>query len=644
MNAIKKITVLLVALTMAGCIFISFKDAGTETPYALNYREKLLVFQNQQQELFQLIKETDLSSERNKALIRSKIKNARKSLKSIDLWLRYLEPTAYKKINGPLRVEWETEVFEKFEKPYKREGAGLTLAELYLDEEQTKAVELQRLIAESLQATNVYIADSITGELKTADPFFFCNRLFILNLAAIYTSGFECPDTSAVVPELRSMLNDVYAIYLSFNSTFPETPLDENYLSLFNKAIQFVGEQPQNYSQFDHFTFIRQFVNPLFSINQGFIRKYRMRTKSNADYSLTKSSTSIFSKSLYNGQNPKGIFLRVTDEQVLAELDKVGKLLFYDPILSGNNKRSCASCHQTDCYFTDTANSTAFQFNQKDKLERNAPSLIGAPYNHLLMLDGKHISMKDQAIAVLTNSREMGADEATVLKNVLSCKDYKRTFKSLLNYTPQEKEITLEHITSALSFYYSKFSRYDAPFDEAMNNNKAIDNDAKRGFNLFMSKAQCGTCHFLPQFNGVKPPYIASEFEILGVPEDTSYTRISDDTGRFGINAAEETMHAFRTGTVRNAEKTKPYMHNGVFTNLEQVIDFYDAGGGAGHGLKVSNQTLSSDSLHLTNAEKKELIAFIRSLNENIQFERPPDELPASSISALNQRRVGGTY
>ncbi|MEO6541372.1 MAG: hypothetical protein ABIN74_10290, partial [Ferruginibacter sp.] len=205
-------------------------------------------------------------------------------------------------------------------------------------------------------------------------------------------------------------------------------------------------------------------------------------------------------------------------------------------------------------------------------------------------------------------------------------------------------EITMEHIVSAITMYYSKFSNYYAPFDEAMNNIKTIEPAVKDGFNVFMSKAQCGTCHFVPQFNGVKPPYVGSEFEVLGVPADTAFKKLSMDQGRYGINPAGEMQNAFRTGSLRNAEYTKPYMHNGVFTSLEQVVDFYDAGGGVGKGLLVNNQTLSSDSLRLSPTEKKNLVLFIRSLNENITFDAAPLKLPASNDKLLNRRKVGGEY
>jgi cytochrome c peroxidase len=359
---------------------------------------------------------------------------------------------------------------------------------------------------------------------------------------------------------------------------------------------------------------------------------------------LNKNTTSIFQKTLYNGQNPKGIFLRVKDPEVLDEIDRVGKLLFYDPILSGNNERSCASCHNPKQYFTDTLNSTSLQFNHQGFLTRNSPSLVNVEFNHLLMMDGKHISLQDQTKAVINNPIELGGNEAEILRKVLSCSAYNSAFKKLLKFTPQEKKITFDHIVSAITFYYTKFSKYDAPFDEAMNENTVLDASVKRGFNLFMSKAQCATCHFVPQFNGVKPPYVGSEFEVLGVPEGGAVNRLSGDRGRFEINAANETLHAFRTSTLRNTTFTKPYMHNGVFKTLRQVIDFYDAGGGVGLGLAVENQTLSSDSLKLTDSEKEDLIRFIQSLNEKIPFEEQPEKLPLSKNKILNSRKVGGLY
>lgn len=612
--------------------------------YNTLYNSSLVEFKTQQKTLLQLFKTTALTEKEEVAKIKEQIRTCRLKLKGLDFWLRYFEPVAYRRINGPLPVEWENEVFEKFEPPYRREGAGLTLFEENLEEELVPRKSLDSLIIHSIEAIKTFEADSITGQLDSYDHFFLANRLYLLNLGALYTTGFECPDTSNIIPELRSMIKDVKEIYTTYDESFPSTPLSKEYLSLYDQTMSFVNQQPSDYTLFDHFSFIKDYVNPLFRMNQQFIRSYGVVSKNYNDFSLNNDCNSIFDKSLYSPQNSKGIFSLLEDENLLSEIKQTGKLLFYDPILSANNSRSCASCHKPTEYFTDTTQPTALEFDRQKHLTRNTPSLINSIFNHLIMLDGKHISLQDQAKDVMHNAREMNNSEKELVKKIMSCKGYKEQFKKFLRYTPEEKEVTLSHIVSAITFYYADFSYYTAPFDDAMNNKTTVSADVIKGFNLFMGKAQCGTCHFVPIFNGVKPPYIGSEFEVLGVPEDTSYHKLSADKGRYDVNPAYETMNAFRTGTIRNTSFTKPYMHNGVFQTLDQVIDLYDAGGGAGKKLKVDNQTLSTDSLKLSPAEKNQLLIFMRSLNENITFETAPSSLPGSSNKELNKRKTGGEY
>ncbi len=636
-------SIIVLAMVFAAALLISFNNSSNTNTYTLSYYKHINELRQGQESLLQSIVQSDLGKEEDLTRIKEQLQACRFRMKQADFWLRYLEPINYKKINGPLPVEWETEVFEKFEKPYKRDGAGLTLAYLHLDEGNANKDTLARLIRSSLEGIQAYTADSVTRNLKDYHHFFLCNRLFLLNLTALYTTGFECPDTAQVLPELRIMLAGVSDIYKVFNESFPATTLTPEYLGLYERTMAFAAK-PVAYLDFDHFTFIKDYINPLYRLNQEMIRQYRVVSKSMVDYALNKNANSIFDKAVYNGSSPKGLFLRVKDSAALATIDHVGKLLFFDPILSGNNLRSCASCHRPDAYFTDDVTATALQFNREGFLPRNTPSLVNATFNHLIMLDGSHITLQHQTRAVMTNPDEMGGEEQAILAKVLSCATYKKAFTSLLAYTPQEPEISLEHIISAVTMYYGKFSNYYSPFDEAMNEGKSLEAPVRRGFNLFMGKAQCGTCHFVPQFNGVKPPFVGSEFEVLGVPKDTAYHELSPDKGRYNVNPAWETLHAFRTGTIRNAAHTAPYMHNGVFSTLEQVIDFYDAGGGQGKGLTVENQTLSADSLHLSPQEKKDLIVFIRSLDEKIVFEKAPSALPRSKDPKLNVRKVGGIY
>lgn len=640
----KRRLILFSTAAAALAIVFSFSSGPEKNEYKQLYYSGLRELYNQQKALAHQAATLQQGDDAALKKLSNNLSKTRYTMKQVDFWLRYLAPLSQKKINGPLPVEWETEVFEKFEAPYKRDGAGLTLAYLHIAEPGFDHAHLRFLLNEAANAVPELEHDTIVTLLDSHHHFFLCNRLYLLNLATIYTTGFECPDESAVIPELRLMMHAVKNIYAGYDQSFPRYPLNTAYLSLYDAAIAFTENQPDDYTRFDHYRFIRDYVNPLFAMNQQMLRQYNVVSKSLLNYSLNKHVTSIFSKSLYFAQNPKGIFLRVDDEQALNELENTGRMLFYDPILSANNERSCASCHKPEQYFTDTIAATSERFNRNGLLPRNTPTLLNAQYNHLIMLDGKHITLQAQTRDVITNAEEMGSNEAEMISKVMSCKTYSNAFNKLLKYTPQEKQVTADHIASAITYYYSKFSKQYAPFDAAMNRETELHAEARAGFNVFMGKAQCGTCHFAPQFNGIKPPYVGSEFEVLGVPGDTGFGNLSRDKGRYIINPAYETANAFRTGTLRNITHTAPYMHNGIFKTLEEVIDFYNNGGGAGRGLTVPNQTLSADSLGLTPTEKKQLVAFMHSLNEQITFERAPETLPRSSVKALNKRIPGGTY
>lgn len=638
----KKLSILILLISAVTALNFSFKSASNTNAYSQLYTAKLNLLQTEFTKLKSIRLDTNAASI---SAFTAQLQQTRLAMKQADIWLRYLDPIAQKKINGPLPIEWETEVFEKYEAPYKREGTGLLLTYQQTEENPINIPEISRLINEGSNAVQAYYHDTITVHLKSYHHFFLCNRLFLLNLATIYTTGFECPNIAEIIPELAYMVKGVAQIYEAYNQQFTEQPLPESYLTHYNQLVQFIDNQPNDFTQFNHFEFIRDYVNPLFGANQQLIREYKVVSKNLLDYSLSKKATTIFAKNLYFAQNPKGIFNRVDDEHVLSELYEVGKLLFYDPILSQNNERSCASCHKPEQFFTDTTVKSAEQFNHTAKLDRNTPTLLNVAYNHLLMMDGKEYTLTHQTKAVISNPNEMNCDLNVMVQKVLSCKSYKKVFTKLLQYTPEEKNITPNHIVAAITYYYAQFSTTNqAPFDLAMNKQAELKQQQIAGYNLFMSKAQCATCHFAPQFNGIKPPYVNSEFEVLGVPEDTAYTQLSNDLGRYTANPATETKHAFRTGTLRNSMRTAPYMHNGVFKTMDEVIEFYNTGGGAAHGLEVPNQTLATEKLELTEQEKLQLKAFLNSLTENYVCDSPPINLPISNQIELNHRVVGGLY
>jgi cytochrome c peroxidase len=179
-----------------------------------------------------------------------------------------------------------------------------------------------------------------------------------------------------------------------------------------------------------------------------------------------------------------------------------------------------------------------------------------------------------------------------------------------------------------------------------------LSEPARRGFNLFMGKAACGTCHFAPVFNGTVPPdYEDSESEVLGVPAAPVWkdAAIDPDMGRIANRRAAEhapfNQYAFKTPTLRNIALTAPYMHNGVYQTLEEVMQFYNVGGGAGIGIVLPNQTLPPDPLGLSKREIRDIIVFMEALTDTAGLTRAPARLPAyPEGSPLNGRVSGGVY
>jgi len=193
---------------------------------------------------------------------------------------------------------------------------------------------------------------------------------------------------------------------------------------------------------------------------------------------------------------------------------------------------------------------------------------------------------------------------------------YRRMFEAAFVKEGRTGIDTLE-VMNAIGSYVRSLTYLNSRFDAYMRGDKtAMNADEVAGFNLFMGRAKCGTCHYMPLFNGTFPPrYIKIETEVIGVPQTAAGKKIDDDLGRYAVVKAESVRHAFKTPGLRNVARTAPYMHNGVFGTLEQVVDFYNKGGGAGLGLKIENQTLPFDKLELTEKERNRLVSFMKTLD-----------------------------
>jgi cytochrome c peroxidase len=632
-----------------GIVLVQFAFIGLQTPassdtISSSYDLSVNSLKQQWQNLLNRLSSREQICGTDKDALKAEIHSLRLALKKNDFWLRYTDPLLYRNLNAPLAIEWETEVFEKHEQPYRREGKGLYLAEQLLDDSCVSGSEIYALLEPGIAALGGFAADSIKKIVALPSSFYFANRLHLLNLASIYTTGFECPDTTRILPELLEMTGNLQEFYFLYNKENPQTALPAEYLNRYSRMVLFVKEQNNNRSGFDHYHFIREFVNPLFRNNQHLIKKYGLQSQLLTDYSLREDAETIFDKKLFIAQSGAGLYNTISDTALLREIRETGKLLFFDPILSGNARRSCASCHQPAHFFSDPVNKVPRAFDSLHTLERNTPTLYNALHNHLLMTDGRHFRTEDQLLSVIANPEEMNCPDKTLMKNIRKNPFYRKKFQQFNKNLPGNPSLGPRHVTSALLTFLETLGFYKAPFDEAMNDQKDISPEAIKGFNLFMGKAQCGTCHFIPAFNGVKPPFNGSEFEVVGVPADTFFTALSEDPGRFRVHPVPEMKNAFRTPPLRNIAETAPYMHNGVFETLEEVVLFYNHGGGKGKGLAVPNQTLAEDSLQLNPMEEKELLAFHQTLTENAPTLPTPKKLPRSKNKPYRNRIPGGVY
>jgi len=135
-----------------------------------------------------------------------------------------------------------------------------------------------------------------------------------------------------------------------------------------------------------------------------------------------------------------------------------------------------------------------------------------------------------------------------------------------------------------------------------------------------MGKGLCATCHFMPLTNGTVPPFFSDhEKEVIGVPKTAANKELDEDLGFYWRHNEELEVHKgmFKTPTIRNAALTAPYMHNGVYNTLEEVMNFYNKGGGGGLGFDLEHQTLPFDELKLSPKEEKALVTFVKTLSDN---------------------------
>ncbi|MBF0274047.1 MAG: cytochrome-c peroxidase [Nitrospinae bacterium] len=305
-----------------------------------------------------------------------------------------------------------------------------------------------------------------------------------------------------------------------------------------------------------------------------------------------------------------GILPKVTiPSENLQTKEKVelGKMLFFDPRLSGNNSISCASCHSPAFGFSDNL-PRAIGTGDKE-LGRNSPTIINAAYNFLQFWDGRAKSLEEQALGPIASPTEMAQDLGELEEELSKIPLYQKKFTKIFG----KEGITTENIAKVIAAYERTIISHGSKFEHFLHgSDNALSDEEKRGLELFKGKANCIRCH-----NG--PNLTDNGFHNIGV---TPQGPLKEDLGRFAVIPVKVMKKAFKTPTLWDCEKTKPYMHNGSLSTLEEVIEFYNKGGEDREGIDPEMK-----ELNLTKKEKKELLSFLKSLSGK-SFEVVIPELP----------------
>jgi len=544
-----------------------------------------------------------VQSDSTEVQIKRQFLEAHQSYKRVEMISEYYLPEVSKSINGPAIPEFEENdkvtvppegfqvieelVFPKYNKKSKKE---------LLQELGVLSANLIRLekVANSTELTDAHVFDAM--------------RLEVYRIITLGITGFDSPVVLHSLPEASVAMETIekyYKVYLENKSVSS----GKQVLDILEKGKKYLKTN-NNFNAFDRAYFIKEILNPL---SKGL---FKTQTELGIPFmkeqrGLKATAQTLFDAAAFDAEAFSGF----PDYKTTPEKIALGKKLFNDPILSGNNTRSCASCHHAEKAFTDGLE-RAVALDGKSMIQRNTPTLTNIAFQRVFFADSRVSYLEDQAIAVIKNENEMhGSLEKSALaiqKNPVYVKDFKKAF-------PKGKINEFE-IKNALASYIRSLSSYDSKFDAYMQNKTTFTSDEKAGFNLFAGKAKCATCHFIPLTNGTVPPnFNRSESEVLGTPDKAK--KLDGDLGKFVITQAAIHKNSFKTPTIRNIELTAPYMHNGVYKTLEEVIDFYDQGGGLGLGFDLPNQTLPEDKLNLSDKEKKQLIAFMKTLTDKKYLE-----------------------
>jgi cytochrome c peroxidase len=277
------------------------------------------------------------------------------------------------------------------------------------------------------------------------------------------------------------------------------------------------------------------------------------------------------------------------------QLATLGKMLFFDPRISGAKNMTCATCHNPSFGFETPVETPIGAANKP--LARQAPTVLNAAWVNPDFWDGRAPSLEAQAAGPISASAEMHGNLDDLVKELADIPDYKAWFEQVF----PGKGITKDNLLTAIATYERTVVSGWSPFDRWVDGNQsAVSDSAKRGFEIFTGKARCSSCHTGWNFTD-------NQFHDIGLP--------SDDIGRGKLEPKNVmAQYAFKTPGLRNTLYRNPYMHDGSLKTIQDVIAHYESG-----GIDRPSRAKGIEPFSLTEQDRQDLIAFLGSLTAEKQ-------------------------
>jgi len=533
----------------------------------------------------------------------NEFKKIRTEYKKIESFIEYYFQGLSRRINGPALPEIKTD------DNIVNDASGLQVIEEILFDEKLDTTELKKQAKILITDLN-FIKQNFKDLPIQNHHFYELIQHEVIRIAVLGITGFDSPVAFNSINEAHASLEGIeefYSLYVQINNQKVNTSL----INAIHKAKKYINDH-NNFDNFDRLVFIKHYLMP---ISTQLELEFKEVIKNNPLVNTPKVFNGTLSDLMQGKRLNADAFSPYEESKSTPEKSKLGGYLFNNTELSRSNKVSCATCHDKNLSFTDGKKVSSLNIH-KNSVNRNSPTLYYSAFQKFFFYDMRSQDLENQIESVMQNPDEFNLSPEEIKNKLQTKKEIVALFKKAY---PKSKEITSYEIRNSIASYVRSLMPFKAKVDNFFNDKDTLTISEKNGFNLFAGKAKCATCHFIPLYNGTAPPWFNnSESEVIGVPEKINWEHavVDKDLGRYKFNQLEQLKYSFKTPSIRNSEKTAPYMHNGVFNTLEDVIKFYELGGGNGIGMQLEYQTLPFDNLKLTKEEKRDLINFLNTLTD----------------------------